>query len=341
MKKRDYISPTAIKMFYDDIEKFYLAYLSETPTPREPQTQAMSIGSAFDAYVKSYLHQVIYGNNADPRFEFQTLFEAQVESHNRDWALDNGRYAYECYVKSGALADLLLELQEASEDPVFEIEVRGIVDGRREGVTATVGGMVLLGKPDLFFKNKENHAVVRDWKVNGWCSKSAKSPEKGFMKLRHSNGPTGHDGPHKEAVPMRYKGSLVNLNNTLDTVNRDWAEQVAIYGWLLGEPVGSGFLVGIDQLVCKPNSPYPIVRIAEHRTVIAPDFQWQLYERAQNVWDVINSDWIFRDMSRLDSQAKCQMLDQRSSLEKERIENGDPAVESMFKELTTKPWNRF
>lgn len=337
MKKREYLSPTAIKTYYEDLDKFYLWYLSESPPPKALQTQPMSIGSAFDAYVKSYLHGVIYGNNSDPRFEFQTLFEAQVEPHNRDWALVHGKYAYECYVKSGALADLLIELQEASEDPIFEIEVRGIIEGKREGITREVEGMTLLGKPDLYFKNKENFAVVRDWKVNGWCSNSPVSPAKGYIKLRHSNGPTGHDGHHKEAFPIRYKGATVNLNNPLDTVNKDWAEQVAIYGWLLGEPVGSGFLVGIDQLVCKPNHPFPIVRIAEHRTIITPSFQWDLYQRALKVWDVIHSDWIFRDMTKLESQGKCKMLDDRCKAEAERREKGDPGVELMFEELTKKP----
>lgn len=340
MKKREYLSPTAIKTFYDDIDKFYLWYLSESPPPKDAQTKAMSIGSSFDAYVKSYLHTVIYGENSDPRFEFQTLFEAQVESHNRDWAIEHGKYAFDCYTRSGALADLLLELQEASEDPIFEIEVRGIVDGKRDGIQTVVGNMMLLGKPDLYFKNKENHAVVRDWKVNGWCSNYAKSPEKGFIKLRHSNGPTGHDGPYKGAIVSRYKGSQVNLAHPLDEVNKDWAEQVAIYGWLLGEKVGTGFLVGIDQLVCKPNQPYPVVRIAEHRSVVSPDFQWALYGRAQHVWEVVNSDWIFRDMTKLESQEKCNMLDQRSNVLKDRAENGDPEVEAMFNELTTKPWNR-
>jgi len=317
-----------------------MVYLSDHPLPREPQTQAMSIGSAFDAYVKSYLHEVIYGKNADPRFEFETIFESQVEAHNRDWALDHGKYAYDCYVRSGALADLLLELQEASEDPIFEIEIRGIVDGVREGITREVEGMVLLGKPDVYFKNKENHAVIRDWKVNGWCSKSAKSPEKGFVKLRHGDGITPHDKHHKDAVLVKYRGATVNMAQPLDEVNSDWAEQVAIYGWLLGEKVGSGFLTGIDQLVCKPNpGGYPIVRIAEHRSVVSPDFQWRLYQRALTVWDIINSDHIFRDCSKLESQARCQMLDERCKAFVHNAAHGDPEVESMFAELTKKPWS--
>jgi hypothetical protein len=74
----------------------------------------MSIGSSFDAYAKSWLHENLFGKGNDPRFEFQALFEAQVEPHNRDWALQNGQYVFEQYKQSGALSDLLGELRKVN-----------------------------------------------------------------------------------------------------------------------------------------------------------------------------------------------------------------------------------
>ena len=121
MRRREYISPSAYKIFKTDLEQFYIQYLADEKTEREPQTSAMSIGSSFDAYVKAYLHKVIYGQQGDPRFEFEPLFEAQVEPHNRDWARKHGAYVFDCYKTSGALADLLTELETAMEPPSFEI----------------------------------------------------------------------------------------------------------------------------------------------------------------------------------------------------------------------------
>ena len=67
----------------------------------------MSIGSAFDAFLKSHLHKVLFGGT-DPRFELEAIFEEQVESHNRDWAKVHGEYVFNFYRECGALADLHL-----------------------------------------------------------------------------------------------------------------------------------------------------------------------------------------------------------------------------------------
>ena len=106
MRKRAYLSPSAVEIFYEDPDRYYTQYLCETQLPRDPQTAPMSIGSAFDAYAKSYLHMVLFGDQGDDRFSLQNLFESQVEPHNRDWAFKHGAYVFDCYKKSGALADL-------------------------------------------------------------------------------------------------------------------------------------------------------------------------------------------------------------------------------------------
>ena len=54
-------------MFEKDHDEFYLKYLSENRPGRLPQTLPMSVGSAFDARVKSSLHEAIFGK-PDCRF---------------------------------------------------------------------------------------------------------------------------------------------------------------------------------------------------------------------------------------------------------------------------------
>lgn len=61
MRKPDYISPTALKLYRDNRDEYYLRYLADTKSPRDGQTQPMSIGSAFDAYVKSDIHTKLFG----------------------------------------------------------------------------------------------------------------------------------------------------------------------------------------------------------------------------------------------------------------------------------------
>ena len=307
MRKLDYLSPTSIAVFKKSVQDFYLRYLSENRPNREPQTQPMSIGSAFDAYAKSYIHESLFGKGNDPRFEFTTLFEAQVEKHHRDWALVNGKYAFEVYKNSGVLADLMLELNQAVGTPRFEIEVRGVVNGQREGVTKSLSGVTFLGKPDCSFNNAGGNNVTLDWKVNGYCSRSAVSPMPGYLRIRGQD----YCGPHKDCIPHMHNGMMINRDQLLENLKEDWATQLAIYGWLCGNEIGSDFIAAIDQLACKPGQPYPSIRIAEHRLKIGEAFQWNTFAVAQHIWDVVQSDHIFRDMTLEQSKDRCKVLDQQ------------------------------
>ena len=43
--------------------------------------------------MKSMLYAAVFGPSADPQYEFGALFEAQVEPHNRDFAIKAGKHA--------------------------------------------------------------------------------------------------------------------------------------------------------------------------------------------------------------------------------------------------------
>lgn len=319
MREVKYLSPTSIDLFYKDTQEFYLRYLADNRPPRFPQTQPMSVGSAFDAYIKSYLYETLFGN-VTPEFELDTLFEAQVEEQNRDWARDAGKYCFEQYKDHGALADLMIELEQATEDPRFEFTVEGRVNHE-----ANIDGVTLLGKPDVYFHTKEGGAVVYDWKVNGFCSRSNTSPAKGYINLR----PGGKI--HPKAFPAPKNGLMINSAMTLDEVNDSWATQTAIYAWLLGEEVGGEFIVGIDQLACgAAGNPYPEIRVAKHRCLIAKDFQLEVYNKAVHVWEVIKSGHIFRELTKEASLSRQSMLDQTHAA----YDQGDSAEEQWFQDKT-------
>lgn len=302
MRVPTYLSPSQIALYEQSREQYYERYLMDNPPPRAPQNDAMAIGSAFDAYAKSYLHNALFGGS-DPRFELQTIFEAQVEPPLRAWAWDNGKYVFEQYKQSGALVDLMVMLQKG-QSPRFEFEVRGAVAGYREGIEGEFGEVTLLGKPDVDFITDQGVHVILDFKVNGYCSKWPKSPAPYYLRMRGA-GRTNY-GMHAKCHPDYYNGVEVNVHCGLDTIDKGWARQLAIYGWLCGEPIGAQFVTVIHQLVCSPNSGgLPSIRVAEHHNFITRSYQQLIFDRAVELWEIVHSDWYFRDVSQEESQRRC------------------------------------
>jgi hypothetical protein len=329
MRKPAYLSPTSIKKFYDDTEGYYIDYLAEAHPPRMPQTEPMSIGSAFDAYVKSYLHQRLFGKS-DPAFELRTIFETQVEEHLWDWAWKAGAFAFEVYKKYGALADIALELESAIGTPRFEGTLQGVVTCK-DAVSGKIKDVVFLGKPDLFYINKVGVFVILDWKVNGFCSKWGASPRPGYVDLLTEQ---GRKGCHKKAQVMMHEGLKINVAQRLEDIEKDWAAQTAIYSWLAGADIGEEFLVCIDQLACKPcGMDYPNIRVAQHRTRVGQPFQTELFGKAARMWEIIQSDYIFRDLSKAESQLKCKDLDRKAEVLHEMRTSGSEN-DKMFLEIS-------
>jgi hypothetical protein len=320
LRKPEYLSPSAKKSFYENPKEYFLRYLSPLRIPKTPQTPAMAAGSAFDAYAKSYLHEMLFGRK-DEKYDRRKLFEAQVEAQNRDECWIVGEYLFECYKDSGALAAMMDELSTAIDEPNFEFDLKGEIKGTREGVEGEPFGVPLLGKPDLRFINDQAAHVIYDWKVNGFYAKGNTSPKPGYVQCRDkSTGWWMKCGFHKDARVVPYKGIEINMNALLETVDAEWAGQIATYGWLMGEPVGSEFIAGIDQLVCHGGKrvsykgySFPSVRIANHRTRVGEKFQRQTLNEYVYLWSIlsdINTDkfYFFRNMSFEDSKAMCASL---------------------------------
>jgi hypothetical protein len=292
-------------MFEKNQEEFYLTYLSDTKATKIPQTNYMSAGSAFDGFVKSALHKAIFGAGVDPRFEFQTLFEEQVEPHNRDWALVEGQYIFDSYKLSGAYDELLGLLSKSAYAPQFEFKIEG-----------TIQNIPLLGKPDLRFVHESGAHIILDWKVSGYCSKSATSPCKYYRMVRDgwndAKPSLGCNRSHKEFEPATWKGVEI-YKGWLEDTNTSWADQLAIYAWMLGEPVGDeNVIVCIDQIVAKPTTARPLLRVANFRSRISASYQKSLLSRIQACWKAISDEHIFIDMTKEESQERCAMLDRQA-----------------------------
>ena len=236
------ISPTSLKLFLEDRAAFYRKYVLRDGS--DPQTQPMAAGSAFDSFVKAYLRGVLYG--ANEAAERTMLFESAVESHNRDWGLVAGAELFAFYKGCGALATLVMQLQEAKHPPRMEMRVDGVVHSARLGKNIPVSGY-----PDLYFLLDGSAGGVitisKDWKVSGYCSKA--SPAPGYLNLYGNHRKAGTN--HPDAVPLMDPCGLVVCGaQGLEAVNADWARQQCLYCWMLG---GEGrtdgdFIVGIEQL---------------------------------------------------------------------------------------------
>lgn len=313
-----YLSPTQLSLWQKNEEEYFLKYLAVDKPPKHPQTQPMSVGSSFDAYVKSYLARAL--GVMKPELEFDALFTRQVEEHNRDWAKRAGLHCFHVYEKCGALASLQRLLMNSRSVPQFETTEHSSTIAVKEGLNVTQpennGTPVLMGKPDLYF-GVEDILVTLDFKVNGYCSNSPKSPAKGYIEVYSYEG--GQSGAHKDAYVVREEklgGLLVNSMPNIEQSEKDWGRQLSTYSWLTGAKVGQEIIVIVDQLCCSMNKPIngnPNIRVARHVCRITPEFQIETFNGYQELWNRIYSDHFFRGKSKEDSQARAKILSQQGA----------------------------
>ena len=304
------MSYSSLSLFESDPPEFYIKYLAENRPARQPQTGPMCVGSAFDAYVKSALHEALYGKGADPVYDLTTLFEDQVEKPNRDFAWAAGAYCFEAYKMTGAYDELLKLLKQSTEDPRFECKLTG-----------DIGGAPFLGKPDCRFVldlGEGRLSIVLDWKVKGFCGKHATSPTKGFALCRDGyeakKSSRSHNKCHGMYMEHDFRGMKIN-RDFMENNAPDYADQCSLYGWLLGEPIGSEeSIVWIDELVSKPTGDslkgeYPLLRVSNFRSRVKPSYQKELVNRVTTCWEAVTSGHIFQEMSREENDEYIEMLD--------------------------------
>jgi hypothetical protein len=288
-------------------EEFYCKYLADNRPEREPQTPPMCAGSAFDAYVKSALHRALFGSGLDPKYEFSALFESQVEKHNWDFALRAGKHLFQAYRDCGAYGDLLVLLNQAVEPPKFEFSVFG-----------TVGGAPFMGKPDCRFVLDYGHGRIHniyDWKCRGYCGKYNTSPTPGYAICRDcfpgEKLSKSHGKEHGKYLGQDFRGLTINAGY-METCSQDFAAQLCLYAWMLGETPGDeNVVLGIEELCAKfmGEGVRPNLRYARHRARAKTEFQLKLVDRVKNAWERITSGHFFPEMPLDQSKARCELLE--------------------------------
>lgn len=272
IKAIKYLSPSSIDLWRRDRVEFYFRYMMKAK--QLPQTQPMAVGSAFDAYVKAWIMERLYGSVTinGKSTDLRGLFEQQVDSQHHAWAWDAGREAMDLYRDSGALSDLMLELDEGT-DHRFETIVQG-----------KISGVPLLGRPDLCFKKGDVNVII-DWKVNGWCSAKPPSPVPGYKMCRTLKDGVWKRKTHASAVVLRG----IDVVNKMEDLNAAWATQLSIYAWVLGVEVGEEFICGIDQLVGRN-------RVSSLRNKVSGPWQHALLAEICDIWIRIQQGCIFDEV---------------------------------------------
>jgi hypothetical protein len=311
----DYLSPTSLGSYKKDAKEFFLRYLATTRSPRLPQTQAMSVGSAFDAIVKAYLHNVIFGPDAG--WSESGLFEAQVEAHNRDFAVVAGRVVWNLYKGCGALQELVLSLTRSVSAPVFETTMTKLITLNLD--SGFHGSVPLRGVPDLLFSTGDCQ-VILDWKVNGYLSKA--SPKRGYVMCY----PTMTS--HRDVFVTTHYG-LPCVSGAFEELYSDWAAQVTTYSWLLGSPCVNRTLNQIHQIAW--NSEHVTKsRVAVHSGLCSPDYQRKLFGEYVDLWEKIQEcsrTGVFND-----AQGAPLDVDNLNQVANTMI--GDSLEQRTFRELT-------
>ena len=108
---------------------------------------------------------------------------------------------------------------------------------------------------------------------------------------------------------MNYRGLLIN-SGYMEGCNNEYADQLCLYGWLLGEAVGDeNVVLMIDEIVAKymdGNPPAPRGKPPRSREQ-GPSTA--LVKRVAQCWTTITSGHVFQEMSPEDSKARCEVLD--------------------------------
>ena len=255
MRLLEYISPSRLSLFRKDPKLFYRKYQADIKMENDPPTDAMMVGTCFDVFIKQWL-----------------IAEGVVEEAgdltlpNNDWCVGQGRRICESYLRGGN-GNVLKEMCGYGA-VTAEVVANEYVEYKGTGVP-------LFGKPDLTVQGGET--IVLDWKVNGGASVKRPSPVAGYTW--RSKGGVSHKAAKLEGcgIPGIPAVSVADWG-------APWIEQVCIYGWLLGVPVGEPFIGAIDQLCCSKEAG--LEEVVRHRGMIGEAFQLSLWNELCDMWSV-------------------------------------------------------
>lgn len=246
-RELEYFSPSSLAQFEADPVGFYLQRLGppEFAPPREPQGFAAARGEAFDAAIKALIE------DSEPDYSGVDPIP------ERDLAISEGARGAAYYVECGAL-------EAARKDRPLK-SVRSDIYGVAPGTD-----IPLRGKIDLVqcVRARSWRYMPLDWKTTG-----ASSPNRGYA-MHYGTTASGREvsSPH------------VDSRQPMESLNGRWADQLAIYHWLLGGGPHNA-PVAVDQVCYLPNGA---LRVAQYRTLVSRRHQLALVNRLARAWHAVH-----------------------------------------------------
>lgn len=270
-----YLSPSSFKEWKLCPWKFFLKRLSGHLVKGSQGTPA-ALGCSFDLYIKRYLARQL-GFQDEPRLSLATLVTSVNEDiPNRVEILEAGKNLAEKYIELGFARRLLEEGLKDIELEIFEQFEEFNILGKPD---ASLLPSSVEGKRELF--------VPLDWKVRGYGSKLGYSPTPGY-RYRIDN-----TGKHYE--------THAKSTEPLEMLNPDWADQLAIYGWLLNPWVINNLIdmpIAIDEVTYGRSS----VSFTSIRSYVSKEYQTRLKKELKECWNTA-----MEPVAPIPSKSKCEI----------------------------------
>lgn len=254
-----YLSPSSLKEWQLCPHKFYLKRMSEFKNRLKEKTKyeqglPAAVGTALDAFVKDHLSNNVF---MDGKFDLNYNLAKQITYKGKapmSQVIDAGKALFEVYRETGAL-DMALD------DGLCEVELESVIP---------MGNAMVMSKLDA----KTNQEIPFDWKVRGYAS-SPKSPTPGWTRCWKKG----------KLLPKAHKRS----EDYFELINRDWAQQLTIYGFSLGHQPGDPLYVFFDEFSMRQNVNVPVVNIdtvvvTQIRSRVSADFQKRVFADLQLAW---------------------------------------------------------
>ena len=161
MKK--FLSPSCIGSYFRDWDGWYDRYILRMPS--EPQSPAMGLGSAFDAFVKwGIVERLGKGRCEFPYDSLEECYEDQVAKHLDIEAV--AKEIYDDYVDKGMMRRLFNRRRDGKLVHA-KMECLTLADVKlSDGTVVTIGGY-----PDAILTYENGKRYILDWKINGYFSK--------------------------------------------------------------------------------------------------------------------------------------------------------------------------
>lgn len=296
MNKIKFLSVSALNMYLNQPNKFYMMRLADEKLPRDPQSLAAAAGTMFDINVKQYLilkeklnkynktiSAVITIKNRLVNFpwyqkekESLTLEELLMESlepQNRvDEIFDIGKRLFNAYINSELFKKT--QFHDVENRNIFELKVK------LRGIEHKVPIYSILDCVLSYnnFTADTNILYPMDLKVSGYSSGA--SPKKGYCNSYDESG--NSLGAHKDYIE----------GIAFDTIDEQWAMQGCTYGWSIGRELFKPFPFSIHALfigIPKQDGSRSI-KICEYNGIITEEFQKLIALKYIQAWNTINSN---------------------------------------------------